>query len=284
MEELWRETSELLWQRPLLWLPVLAADLLGFLVNLGSGALLRAMVLGRLQYQSALGGAPVRAPLSPAALQHATMLAVLITWPANFLRLLLYATAFFVTAALVRAFASRSRKPGEEIASALRKQPGNTVALSARALVIYACAAVLLNLLGKSLIAHGHRAVLANGWLETGAGVLLFAALATLVAPAAVRALLSRTPRPQVNREAQAFAFLLGLISLALARFVSGNMRSVHIASPVARTLLELTGSWIAALPYALLFVLLARLAFKAEAEPDTATREADLPRQRMAS
>ena len=276
MEKLWRETSELMWQRPLLWLPVLAADLLAFLVNLGSGALVRKFVLGSLQYRSALGGAPVRGPVSTAAVQHATLVALLITWPANFLRLLLYATAFIVTAALVRDVMTRARKPAAAAGEALLRSSGGILSLSLRALAIYACAGVLLDWLGKWLLAHGHKATLLSGWVETGAGVLVFAVLAWLVAPTAVQVLAHRYPASEPRRHAQIFAFVLGVISLLLSRFVVSNMRSVHIASPVASFALELTGSWISALPYAVLFVALARIALRVESEAESSPAHVD--------
>ena len=269
MEELWRETSELMWQRPVLLLPVLAADLLGFLVNLGGGLLFRSVVLSDLQYHSALGGAPVRGQLSAAASQHATLLFLLITWPINFVRLALYATALIATAALVRAFLTRSRAPVTEMGAALQRHAGGVFSLALRAFAVYACAAAALDFGTKSLLAHGHKAVLTSGWLDTGAGVLVFAVLAWLVAPTAVQVLAQRYPSPALERRAQLFVLALGLVSLALGRFVATNLRSVHIASPAARYPLELTGSWIAALPYAVLFVALARIAVQVTAEAD---------------
>lgn len=278
MEELWRETSELLLQRLILWLPVLAADLLGFLVTLGSGGLLRSFVLAPLQYRSALGGAPMRAPISAGAMQHATLMAGLITWPGNFLRILFYAAALIATAALAGSFAKRRAQKPLEIGAAMQRSLPGIFSLALRAFAIYAIAALLLDWFGKWLLAHGHKTMLTNPWTETGAGVLVIAVLAWLVAPAAVQVLAQRTPTPVRIRQAQIFAFAFGIVSLLLGRFVATNVHAVRIVSPLALYALELTGSWIAALPYVVLFVLLSRIAFKAAAEADTPIEQEATP------
>ena len=267
MEELWRESSELMWQRPVVWLPVLAADFLAFLVGLGGEALLRSVVFPGLQYHSALGGAPVRGQVSAAATQHATLLLLLITWSTNLLRLVLYVVALIATSVLVRAALTRTPKPMAEMGLALQRGAGGIVSLTLRALAVYACGAALLAFASKTLIAQIHKSALLAQWVEIGTGVLVFAVLAWLVAPAAVQVLAKRYPSPALERKAQLFAFALGLVTLALGRFVATNMHAVRIASPWAKDALELTGSWIAALPYAILFVALARIALKVEAE-----------------
>ena len=262
MEEFLRQASEIMSQHPVLWLPVLVADLFGFLISLGTNALVRATVLSRFQYQSALGGGPMRAPMSASAMRHATTLALAITWSSNFLRLLLYAAAFIVTAALVRGFRGRADKPASEVGPALGQNVTGIVSLAFRALALYAAAALLLNGIGRWLIAHGHKAVLARGWVETGAGVLLVAALSLLLAPAAVTVMARHRPTLSMQRRAQVFALVLALVALTLGRFVEGNLRSARIASLPARYALGLTGSWIVALPYAVLFAGLSLIAW----------------------
>lgn len=276
MEELWQKTSELLWQRPMLWVPVLAAELLGFFVSLGTLALLRAVVLGGMQYHSALGGAPVRTPMNAAGMEHATILALLISWVSNFIRLLFYATALAATAALAHGYRKRSEKAIGEVGPSLRRHAADIFSLALRALVVYALAAVLVDNLGKWLLAHHHKTVLASGWLETVVGVLLLIVLSWFLAPAAVYALAHRSPSAVLKQRARVFAFCLGLVALLLGRFVTTNLREVRIPSVFVKGVLELMGSWIAAVPYVLLFVGLALIALQcereAELEPGTAT------------
>ncbi len=269
MEELWQQTSELLWQRPLLWLPVLVMDLLAFVAAVGSAALMRSVVLSRLQYHSVLGGPPMREQVSPAALQHANLVAALITLPADYLRLLLYAIALVITVALTRAYRVREEKPFTLVAPALQANVAAIFSLSLRALAIYGGLALISGWLGESLLKHGHAAVLAGGWLDLGFGLVRVALLAWLLAPLAVE-LLSRgrlgAPRRQ---HLQLFAFALGVVSLLLGKFTTENMRAVHIASTPVRYALEMTGSWIVALPYAIFFVMTAVVVIKTAAEAD---------------
>ncbi len=265
MEELWRDVSGLMVKRPILWLPVLFADLFGFLLSLGRGALLRAVVLHQLQYRSVLGGAPVRTQLSAVAMQQTNLLAFAVTWTSYLLRMLLYTAAFITTAALVRSFAARGERPLGNILAALRRYRGSIVSLSLRALALYAAAAALFGLAANALSQHGHKAVLANHWFESAAGVLLSAALAFALPPIALRALAGRSPSRSLKQHAQLFAFLLALVALAIAYFVNANIRTVRGGASFSRFLLELSGSWIVALPYAVLFTGLGLLVLRLE-------------------
>ena len=275
MEELWRQATEMMSQRPVLWLPVLVADLLGFLLNLGATAMVRAAVLSRLQYHSALGGGTMRAPMSAATLQHAQTLALVITWSSNFLRLLLYAAAFITTAALVRGFRSRVDKPVREILPALKQHATGIVSLALQAFTLYAFAAYLFSSLGRALIAHGHKGVLASGWVEIGAGFLLIAVLAAVLTPAAIRIFARHRPSSVDQRNGQLFALGLAAVALVLGRFVESNLRSVRIVFEPARYALGLTGSLIVALPYAVLFAGLGVLAWKTAREAPVPAEQA---------
>ena len=265
MGELWRDVSELMVKRPILWVPVLVADLLGFLTSLGRGALLRALVLHQLQYRSVLGGAPTRTQLSAAAMQQTNILAFAVTWTSYLLRMLLYAAALVTTAALVRSFAARAERPLQEIVVALRRYGGSIISLSLRTLALYAAAAALFGSAVNWFSKHGHKSALANHWFESAAGILLSAALAFVLPPIALRALSGRSPSRSLKQHAQLFAFLLGLVALAIAYFVNANIRTVRGGASFSRFLLELSGSWIVALPYAVLFTGLGLLVLQLE-------------------
>lgn len=269
MDELWRKGSELLWERPLLWVPVLLADVLAFLVSLGSNTLVRTFVLSHMQAQSVLGGPALQRQLTPSALRQANLVAAAITIPADFLRLVLYALALVTTLALVHAIVRREGNGFAAILPAWGRFLGPIFSLSLRALAIYGGVAFVTAWVSRALLAHGHKVVVAQGWPELGFGLLRVALLAYLLAPEALEALAHRAPTPQRRRDVQIFAFALGIISLLLSVFVAANVRSVHIDSLAARYVLELTGSWIAALPYAVFFVILAIAIVKTAAEAD---------------
>lgn len=263
MGELWSGVTEMMWKRPSVWLPVLIADLLGFFINLGRLSLLRAAVIQRSQYHSALGGPPMRAPITASAAHGLETLSIAIDWTSYLLRLLLYSSALIATAALVRSFRERHQKPWREIGPALQRYAGGIVSLSLRALAIYAAVALIFGWTASSIILHGHKAWLANGWFETGATLVLMLIMALLLAPVAVQVLAKRYAPPELKQRAQLFAFSLGLVSLAIGTFVTANMRTIRGGASLGRTLLELSGSWLVALPYAVLFVGLALLAYQ---------------------
>lgn len=279
MEELWRKVTELMAGRPWLWLPVLVADVLAFLIGLGSKVLLQHILVDRFATRSVLGGPTVVAPLNASAVQSALQIAAPIEWGANLLRLLLYTLAFLATAALVRAFRARSRRPTDEIGLVLRKQFVDVLPVAGTALLVYLVTAFLGKAVSDFLRTHGHRNLLlggayVGGWFGFGVGVITTALLAWLVAPAAIQALARRSVDPAHRRQAQILAFALGLAALVLSRFVQANLMALH-ASAITRALLGITGSWIAALPYAVLFSALGLLAIKSgwgmgEAAADT--------------
>lgn len=269
MEELWRKVSELMMQRPLLWLPVLAADLLAFLIGLGGKAWLQHILISRLVTRSVLGGPAVMAPVSPSTVQRAVEAVAPIEWGTNLLRLLLYTLAFLATAALVRAFRARSQKPGEEIGTVIRRQFTDVLPVAGTALLVYLVTSFAAKFFSAYLIRHGHRAVLQSGayvggWFGLAVGAVTIVLLALLVAPAAVQALARTALDVSHRRQAQILALSLGLVAMVLGRFVEANLLAIRTASPVALALLGATGSWIAALPYAVLFAGLGFLAIKA--------------------
>lgn len=269
MEELWRKISELMMQRPLVWLPVLLADLMAFLIGLGGKAWLRGILVHRLETRSVLGGPSVMVPVTPSAVQSAMLAVAPIEWGVNLLRLLLYTLAFLATAALVRAFRARTERPGDEIAVVIRRQFVDVLPVAGTALLVYIVVSFAAKVSSESLIRHGHQAVLQSGaivggWFGLAVGAVTVACLALLVAPAAVQALARRALDAAHRRQAQILALSLGFAALVLGRFVETNLLQARGASPVARALLGITGSWIAALPYAVLFAGLGLLAIKA--------------------
>ena len=182
MDELWRKASELLWERPVLWLPVLVADLLAFLLSLGSNTLVRTLVLSRLQARSVLGGPTQGMQLTPGALQHANLLAAAITIPTDFLRLIIYALALIATLVLVHAILRREGKGFALIGPAWVRFIGSIFSLSLRALAIYGGVAFLSAWVTRALLAHGAKTIVAEGWPEIGFGLLRILMLAFLLA------------------------------------------------------------------------------------------------------
>ena len=275
MAELWRDLVEMLRQRPALWLPVLVADLLCYLISLGRASLLRVIVLHNTAQQSVFGGAVVHGPMTASAMESTTITALLLSWLTYFARILLYACAFAATAALVRAFAERATKPASTIMPALVRLRGGILELALRGLAVYAVAALILSWVTPNLIKGGHTALLRSPWFNFSLSLLLSAVLSVLLAPVAVRVLAGRAPGQALTRLAQQFSMILLAVAALLASFVAANGREMAQIPPGARYPLEIVGSLFVALPYVLLFTGIALLARRlAREDPDVSSSE----------
>jgi hypothetical protein len=271
MGELWRDLVELLRRRPALWVPVLLADLLGYLVNLGRGGILRAVVMHESAQRSALGGSVVHAPLTASAMQTAAIIGLLLTWLTYFVRMLLYSGALIATAALVQSYLQRQEHPGRTVGPALGSHWGGILELSLRGLAVYAIAALLFSWTSTLLAHHNGDALLRNPTFAYGITLLVLLVLSALLPPVALRILSGRKPDRLNSRLSQQFAFVLVIVASLLAAFVGSNNREMAHVQAAARYPLEMIGSLVVALPYVLMFVGLAVLAQRVRtAEPES--------------
>lgn len=261
MGELWRDLVEMLRRKPSLWVPVLVADVLGYLANLGRNGLLRAFILHRTAQQSVLGGQVVHGPVTASVIESTTIFALLLSWFTYFLRILLYTGAFFATAALVRAVADRVRNPSAEVGPSLGRNWGGIFELALRSLTVYAVAALLFSWASPYLSKHGHTELLHNAWFAYFLSVLVPLALAFLLPPVALRILTGRAPDPATRSISQQFAAMLVIVISLLSNAVNSNSRQSGQVAAGARYPLEIVGSLLSALPFVLLFTGIALLA-----------------------
>jgi branched-subunit amino acid transport protein len=254
MGELWRKASELFWGKPLLWLPVLVADLLGSGLDQGQKAIVRSIVMGKMVYHSALGGTVEHVPLTAAAVQQATQVAIPLQWTSNFLRILLYVVALVLTAFMVRDLLKRNPEPWKP-GAALRGRVGGIFGVALLVLAVTVVFTVLFSWGNRWLLTHGHKAVAVSPWYHVACAVLLVGALAWVAAPTAVRTV-SLGPISKVGAQrAVAMGFLLGVATVALAFFVEQSAPAL-IHQPDARRIpLEMVASLVTAVPYILLFL-----------------------------
>ena len=267
MGELWRDLVELLRTRPILWLPVLLADLLGYLLNLARNGVLRQVVLHQTTQHSALGGAVVHGPMSASAMESTTIVALLLSWLTYFGRMLLYSGALIATAALVQSLREREPKPVQVVGPALARGWGGMLELALRGLAVYAVAALLFSWLSPFLAKHGQAALLHNLWFGYGLTLAVLLLLAVLLPPVALRVLSGQQPSGTLARASQQFSVVPVVVASLLAATVSANSRELALAPPGARYPLEIVGSLVVALPYVLLFTGLSLLARRAAQE-----------------
>lgn len=261
MGELWRDLVEVLRKRPVLWLPVLIADLLVYLVNFGRALLLHSLVLHQTAQQSVFGGAVVHGPMTGSVAESTTVFALLLSWVVNFLKILLYTAAFAVTAALVQAVLERRRKIAPVIGPALTQGWGGILELTLRALAVYAIAALLFSWLAPVLLKHGQTALVRGPWFPICSSLLVLLVLATTLPAPALRLLSGRAPLADEIRLAQQFCLILALVTEVLTIMVASNSRELAGVPPGARFPLEIVGSLVVALPYVLIFAGMAVMA-----------------------
>lgn len=261
MGKLWQELVETLRQRPLLWLPVLLADLLGYLVNLGRDGILRAVLLHQTAQQSVLGGEVVHGPMTASAVEHTTIIALLLTWCIYFLRIFFYSAALFAMAGLLAAYRERQDRPAAAMVPSIISNAGNALDLTLRALAIYALGALLSSWLTTALSHHGQNHLLNNPFFGFGLMLLVLLTLAILLPPVAVRLLAGTPPQAEARHQGRTLAIILVLITAFLSNIVGGSSRQLAQAPALARYPLEIIASLVVALPYVLLFAGLILLA-----------------------
>lgn len=254
MGEFWRKASDLFWGKPLLWLPVLVADLLGSGIDAGQKAIVRAVVLSKMEYHSALGGTVQHVPLTAAAVQQATQIAIPLQWTSNFLRILLYAVALVLTCGMVRELLSRSQEMWKP-AAALEGRWGGILGVTLRVLALTVLFTVLYGWAGRWLLAHGYKGVVASPWYHLGCAVLLMLLLAWAVAVTALQMVSNGSISEAGGRQATIMAFLLGLASLALSFFVEQSAPALAHMPDGRRIPLQMLASLLTAVPYILMFL-----------------------------
>jgi len=259
MGRYWAEASDLFFRRPLLWVPVLVADLAGSLLNLGQGLLMRAIAMQRMQFHSALGGTVPTKGLTMQAAQQLFIYSVALGWTTNFIRLLLYVAAFVLTAGLV--WNGGRRGAWDQAVDALRVRANGSALLALRALALYAAAAIGNTYLTRYLTVK-NPALLHNIWFHLGIAVLLVALQVAVLSNAALKLLVEKKPSEHGARSARLMALLLGFLALGMGFFIGkSSAAGLSHASQSTRLTMEVLASLLTAVPYILMFLGFATIA-----------------------
>ena len=260
MGEFLKKASDLFWRKPLLWLPVIVADLFGTAINQGQVAILRAMVIRRTEVHSALGGGAEHVRLTPEMVAQAAQAATPMVWVSYFLRIGFYVIALVVTVAMVQQMLDRmqaSPKPVEM----LRSRMGGMASLAVRILALDAVGSLLIEWGTRSLVAHGHRAVVVSPWYHLGSSALLTVLLALLAAAAALRMLVGAPVSDAGANRAVVMSAMLGIGSLALGFLAGSSIPVGRAPSMAAQIALSTVASLITAVPFILMFIAFGVLA-----------------------
>jgi hypothetical protein len=270
LKDLWRKTCELLWKYPVLWLPVLVADLGTSLLSLPRYWAIHSMVTEELE----------RHQLDIAGTRSASVsffLGAPFTWGTHFIDLCLFTLAFVTTAELVR-MALRNERPKISFAAQ---------SLRVKALSVFGFS---LKVLGPCLIALIFSGYL-QSWFATVIDPNFFAttvtmvdylvfcvvrsAIAYVVTPSAVRLLRDEgfsSINAREKRLARGFGILAVLVSAVISVICAPAVPPLVRGAQLFGARLAFTEallSFCVALPYAPLFVTLALIAFKEDTTHD---------------
>ena len=202
IKDAWQRSVALLRARPVVWLPVLCADLLVYATKLGNGALGRQIILSmiRASQTSVLsqaargGGRPIESAGEAALLIGATDLATQLA------TISLYAIAAAVTWSLVRTFVDEPRQELGEAVGSARSKGGRIVGLVLLTFGLVVCLSVVPAILLGGMMPFLHLAREDRMTFVRAANlfalVVAYLAAAWWITPMAVRVMQPEPPAP----------------------------------------------------------------------------------------
>jgi hypothetical protein len=273
MQNLWRKTSELFWQYPILWLPILLANTLEWLLLWSQKVLARRIVTFFVQgHRSVLGGRPDLST-DPATVMKASLVAGLLSAGIYLLFTCLFITALFVISKLVRnCLDNRPPELKAAVIDTLQSCKRKTVVLSIKILALFAAGTLL------SIFAMLHLPRLTTVSYEDigySFSCILTVAIAYLLTPSIVAAL---SPGRPVTSEMLAKARLIAMIGVAASDLIalfaqraeSSFFSKSTYPSALAQQLIGLTGSLVTAFPYIPISIALSVVAFSSQNYEET--------------
>ena len=215
MQNLWRKTSELFWQYPILWLPILLANTLEWLLLWSQQILARRIVTFFSQgHRSVLGGRPDLST-DPSTIMKASLAAGLLSAGIYLLFTCLFITALFVISKLVRNCLD-NRPPALKAAviDTLQSCKRKTVVLSIKILALFPAGALLLIFAMPRLVRLTTMSYRDVGYSFS---CILTVVIAYLLTPSIVAAL---SPGRPVTSELLAKARLIAMIGVAASDLI----------------------------------------------------------------
>lgn len=268
MQNLWRKTSELFWQYPILCLPILLANTFEWLLLWSQKVLARRIVTFFVQGpRSVLGGRPDLST-DPTTVMKASLAAGLLSAGIYLLFTCLFITALFVISKLVRdCLENRPPELKAAVIDTLQSCKRKTVVLSIKILALFAAATLLL------IFAMPHVARLTTmSYRDIGYSFscILSVVIAYLLTPSIVAAISSGR---QVTSETITKARLIAMIGVAASDLIglfaqraeSSVFRESPYTSILAQQFIGLIGSLFTAFPYIPISIALSVIAFSSQ-------------------
>jgi hypothetical protein len=266
VRQVWRETTALFWEHPVLWLPILGADLFSFFLTSVRKQIAH-LVIYRLvlDVPSVLGGArrlpDPGDPSSHGFILKAAVVGALFDWSAHFIQIVLYTIALFMVVALVRNIQQRTKLPFLPAIQFVRLKWTPIFALSLRLLGLVVMLAILLGSIAMTIARYALPEPYISGYVF---GCIGFCTIAYLIVPVAMGQIAvdnGHTLAAERIRQGRVFALAMVITSSVLGYFlpyVAGSFEKEPIFhNAYAVTALSVIGSLLTAAPYIVLFISL---------------------------
>jgi hypothetical protein len=258
MTNLFRRASYLFWQFPILWVPVLTADMLDTVLKEVRPLVARALIQSVLQSSSVLSSVPDPLRASPQSIWKAAFLSAPIIWGSHFVGIVLYASAMTMTATLVL-----MNPPAIRGLYKLNQDRSfkDTLFFSLKVFaIIFLTGVPWTAIVGLVSMRFPRSGLIWGGDFGVLFGIAFTVVVAYFITPTAIRLL--RKPRTEpVNIDlippARAFAVLAVIASGLLDRLTVGT-ESTFLSRPATRTgvlVFDAVASLVGAFPYILLFI-----------------------------
>ena len=264
MKELWRKTADIFWQHPIVWLPVIAADLMGFFVIQIQTWVTRSLIVWLVarSHRSVLGGVPE--PMTNAESLGLTFLLAPLSWARYLICILLYIAAYFVVARFVYVAID-----GDRIKLSWRWAKKQQVVIFAVKMLIL-CAGTFALIMWVLSLSGG------NNLLKTSTSIWAFSFVVSFVVvyimmPSGLLLLSPDAFKSDALRKlklSRISGLLAAFTSVVIGAFCSQVAEASAARNHVGSSLwMQAVGSLLTALPYCPLFIALSLLVFEAMPE-----------------
>jgi preprotein translocase subunit SecG len=267
VRQVWRETAALFWQYPVLWLPVLGADLISFFLTRLEKYVKHLLIYHvLLEPASVLGGRRfLPGSSSNAVAFKAAMSGATLEWSMHFAQIIFYTTAFFMTASLIRRMSRREMELISSSVQFVRSRWRAVFGLSLRVLGLVALFVISYGALIAFTTAQTRKYMVhPPTWWMYVMSAAAFCGMAYFAAPMAMRRIGAMALKPlkaESKRNGRIFAVLTVLVSSLLGYglpYFEGSFTAEPLFSgSPAVTTLEAIVSLLVALPYVVLFIAL---------------------------
>jgi hypothetical protein len=290
MQALWRKTIEFLRAHPILWVPLIIADLTAFIMNSLQKSATHGIVHWFLtrHYHSVLGGNLISPDLDPNAMRKAAILCTPLVWGSYFVHICLYTAAFVLTAAFVGKILCNQKPCLADAVSLLRLNLRQVTWFVLKVLALWMLGGISLILFPAAFTRFFfENRFLGPAAFGTVASLLGYICASWLLTPAGIRLIqapLSEDLSVETIERCRIVAILASVASLVLSYLVMKAEASPYISSafdPAFHNLIvSPLLSLLVAVPYLLLWISLRLLATEGIQVPEIqpVPEDSDLP------